>query len=141
REAHVDLLKAIDASKDQSYFLHQLNHSQLRNTRLPIGDLTKRAVRALAREQAIPTHSKKDSTGICFIGERPFREFLARYLPRESGPMRTPDGVIVGHHQGLAYYTLGQRQGLGIGGTPGGSREPWFVAGKDPATNALLVVQ
>jgi tRNA-specific 2-thiouridylase len=103
--------------------------------------MTKRAVRALAREQGIPTHAKKDSTGICFIGERPFRDFLARYLPRNSGPMRTPDGAVVGVHQGLAYYTLGQRQGLGIGGTHGGSSEPWFVAGKDLAANALVVVQ
>jgi tRNA-specific 2-thiouridylase len=103
--------------------------------------MTKRQVRALAREQGIPTFAKKDSTGICFIGERPFREFLGRYLPTESGPMRTPEGAVVGRHQGLAYYTLGQRQGLGIGGTQGRKNEPWFVAGKDPASNALVVVQ
>jgi len=137
----VELLTAIDASKDQTYFLHQLAQDQLGSTLFPVGDLTKRQVRALAREQGIPTYAKKDSTGICFIGERPFREFLARYLPKQSGPMRTPDGAVVGRHQGLAYYTLGQRQGLGIGGTRGGSSEPWFVAGKDPASNALLVVQ
>jgi tRNA-uridine 2-sulfurtransferase len=137
----VELLKAADASKDQTYFLHQLAQDQLGSALFPVGDMTKRQVRALAREQGIPTYAKKDSTGICFIGERPFREFLARYLPKQSGLMRTPDGVVVGRHQGLAYYTLGQRQGLGIGGTHGGSSEPWFVAGKDPASNALLVVQ
>jgi len=137
----VELLKAADVAKDQTYFLHQLAQDQLGSTLFPVGEMTKRQVRTLAREQGIPTHAKKDSTGICFIGERPFREFLARYLPKQSGPMRTPEGAVVGKHQGLAYYTLGQRQGLGIGGTPGGSSEPWFVAGKDPASNALLVVQ
>ncbi len=137
----VELLKAVDASKDQSYFLHQLAQDQLAGSVFPVGDMTKRAVRALAKEQDIPTFAKKDSTGICFIGERPFRDFLARYLPRESGPMRTPEGEIVGHHQGLAYYTLGQRQGLGIGGTHGGISAPWFVVGKDLAANALVVVQ
>src|SRR5690606_25856628 len=91
--------------------------------------------------EGIPTWAKKDSTGICFIGERPFREFLARYLPREPGPMVTPEGVEIGRHDGLAYYTLGQRQGLGIGGTRGGAGAPWFVAGKDSARNALVVVQ
>ena len=137
----VELLKAADASKDQTYFLHQLAQDQLGSALFPLGDMTKRQVRALAREQGIPTYAKKDSTGICFIGERPFREFLARYLPKETGPMQTPEGVVVGRHQGLPYYTLGQRQGLRIGGTQGGSSEPWFVAGKDPASNALLVVQ
>jgi tRNA-specific 2-thiouridylase len=137
----VELLKAADPSKDQTYFLHQLTQEQLASSLFPVGDMTKRQVRDLAREQGIPTYAKKDSTGICFIGERPFREFLARYLPKQSGPMRTPEGVVVGHHQGLAYYTLGQRQGLGIGGTHGGSSEPWFVAGKDGEKNTLLVVQ
>ena len=141
REAHVELLKAIDATKDQSYFLHQLNQSQLRDTLFPVGELTKRAVRALAREHGIPTHSKKDSTGICFIGERPFREFLARYLPREPGPIETLDGRILGRHDGLSFYTLGQREGLRIGGTRDGTDEPWFVCGKDAARNALIVVQ
>ena len=98
-------------------------------------------MRAIAREQGIPTHAKKDSTGICFIGERPFRDFLARYLPREPGPIETPEGSVVGRHSGLAYYTLGQRQGLGIGGTRDGSAAPWFVARKDMARNALIVVQ
>jgi tRNA-uridine 2-sulfurtransferase len=137
----VELHKAIDATKDQTYFLNQLTQSQLAHTLFPVGDLTKRAVRAMAREQGIPTHAKKDSTGICFIGERPFRDFLARYLPREPGPIETPEGRVIGRHHGLAYYTLGQRQGLGIGGTRGGGRAPWFVSGKDRERNALIVVQ
>ena len=134
----VELLKAADASKDQTYFLHQLTQDQLGSTLFPLGDMTKRQVRALAREQGIPTYAKKDSTGICFIGERPFREFSRPLPAHETGPMQTPDGVVVGRHQGLAYYTLGQRQGLRIGGT-----QRWqtashgFVAGKDPASNAL----
>ncbi len=140
-KGEVELLKGADISKDQSYFLHQLAQDQLASAIFPVGDMTKRAVRALAKEHGIPTYAKKDSTGICFIGERPFRDFLARYLPKQSGPMRTPEGVMVGLHQGLAYYTLGQRQGLGIGGTHGGSSDPWFVAGKDLAANALIVVQ
>jgi tRNA-specific 2-thiouridylase len=137
----VELLRAVDASKDQTYFLHQLTQEQLAPAMFPLGELTKRAVRAIAREQGIPTFAKKDSTGICFIGERPFRDFLARYLPREPGPIETPDGKILGRHHGLAYHTLGQRQGLGLGGTRGGTDAPWFVAAKDPARNALVVVQ
>ena len=137
----VELLKATDASKDQTYFLHQLAQEQLGSTLFPVGAMTKRQVRALAREQGIPTYAKKDSTGICFIGERPFREFLARYLPKQAGSIMTPEGHVVGRHQGLAYYTLGQRQGLGIGGTREGSDLPWFVAGKDASRNALVVVQ
>src|SRR5450755_1868060 len=140
-DGRTELLKAADATKDQSYFLHQLTQRQLVAARLPVGDLTKRRVRALAREQGIPTYAKKDSTGICFIGERPFRDFLARYLPQEPGPIETPEGRVVGRHTGLAYYTLGQRQGLGIGGTRDGSGTPWFVAGKDAARNVLIVVQ
>jgi tRNA-specific 2-thiouridylase len=137
----VQLVKGADDSKDQTYFLHQLSQEQLGSALFPVGEMTKRQVRALAREQGIPTYAKKDSTGICFIGERPFREFLGRYLPTQSGPVRTPEGAVVGRHQGLAYYTLGQRQGLGIGGTHGRKNEPWFVAEKDPASNALVVVQ
>jgi len=137
----VELLRAIDASKDQTYFLHQLTQEQLGPAMFPLGELTKRDVRAIAREQGIPTFAKKDSTGICFIGERPFRDFLARYLPREPGPIETPEGKVIGRHHGLAYHTLGQRQGLGVGGTPGGSDAPWFVAAKDLARNALVVVQ
>jgi tRNA-uridine 2-sulfurtransferase len=140
-DGRVELLKAADATKDQTYFLHQLTQRQLAAARFPVGDLTKRQVRAIAREQGIPTYAKKDSTGICFIGERPFRDFLARYLPRQPGPVETPEGRVVGRHTGLAYYTLGQRQGLGIGGTRDGSAAPWFVARKDAARNALIVVQ
>jgi tRNA-uridine 2-sulfurtransferase len=137
----VALLKAVDTAKDQTYFLHQLTQRQLGSALFPVGELTKREVRAIARENGIPTHAKKDSTGICFIGERPFRDFLARYLPRTPGPIEDPEGHVLGHHHGLAYYTLGQRQGLGIGGTRGGGEAPWFVAAKDAARNALVVVQ
>ena len=137
----VELLKAVDGTKDQSYFLHRLTQAQLAPVLFPLGETSKREVRALAKRVGIPTWAKKDSTGICFIGERPFRDFLARYLPREPGPIVTPEAREVGRHSGLAYYTLGQRQGLGIGGTRGGSDAPWFVAGKDHARNALVVVQ
>ena len=140
-DGRVELLRAADGAKDQTYFLHQLTQRQLGAARFPVGDLTKRQVRAIAREQGIPTHAKKDSTGICFIGERPFREFLSRYLPREPGPIETPQGLVVGRHHGLAYYTLGQRQGLGIGGTRDGTAAPWFVARKDVSRNSLIVVQ
>ena len=137
----VELVKAVDATKDQSYFLHRLTQEQLAPAMFPLGEMHKRDVRRIAREQGIPTWAKKDSTGICFIGERPFREFLARYLPRTPGPVETPEGRAIGRHDGLAYYTLGQRQGLGIGGTREGTDEPWFVAGKDFARNALVAVQ
>ncbi len=139
--ARVELLKAVDATKDQSYFLHRLTQEQLAPVMFPLGELHKRDVRRIAREQGIPTWAKKDSTGICFIGERPFRDFLARYLPRTPGSVETPEGRAIGRHDGLAYYTLGQRQGLGIGGTREGTDEPWFVAGKDFARNALVAVQ
>jgi tRNA-uridine 2-sulfurtransferase len=137
----VELLKASDPSKDQTYFLHQLTQQQLGLAMFPLGAMTKRDVRAIAREQGIPTHAKKDSTGICFIGERPFAEFLARYLPRQPGPIETPEGRVVGRHQGLAYHTLGQRQGLRIGGVRDAGDSPWFVAHKDVERNALIVVQ
>jgi tRNA-specific 2-thiouridylase len=137
----VELHKGADATKDQSYFLHRLTQAQLSPVLFPLGGTTKRAVRDIARREGIPTWAKKDSTGICFIGERPFREFLARYLPREPGPIVSAEGRELGRHQGLAYYTLGQRQGLGIGGTREGSAAPWFVAGKDRVRNALVVVQ
>jgi len=139
--ARVELLKATDATKDQSYFLHRLTQEQLAPAIFPLGEMKKRDVRRIAREQGIPTWAKKDSTGICFIGERPFRDFLARYLPRTPGPVETPEGKVIGRHDGLAYYTLGQRQGLGIGGTRGGTDEPWFVAAKDLARNTLVAVQ
>jgi tRNA-specific 2-thiouridylase len=137
----VALVKAVDRAKDQTYFLHQLTQDQLRGTLFPVGSLTKGEVRTIARTNGIPTYAKKDSTGICFIGERPFRDFLARYLPRTPGPIEDPDGRVLGRHHGLAYYTLGQRQGLGLGGTRGGLEAPWFVADKDRARNALVVVQ
>jgi len=137
----VELLRAFDAGKDQTYFLHQLTQEQLAPAMFPLGELSKRTVRAIAREQGIPTFAKKDSTGICFIGERPFRDFLARYLPREPGPIETPEGRVLGQHRGLAYHTLGQRQGLGVGGTRGAGTAPWFVAAKEPSRNALVVVQ
>jgi tRNA-specific 2-thiouridylase len=140
-DARVELLKGVDAAKDQSYFLHRLTQAQLAPVMFPLGAMMKREVRAIAKREGIPTWSKKDSTGICFIGERPFRDFLARYLPRVPGPIVTPDGRTVGRHDGLAYYTLGQRQGLGVGGTRGGAAAPWFVAGKDTAQNALIAVQ
>jgi len=139
--ARVELLKAGDATKDQSYFLHRLTQQQLAPVIFPLGDVPKRDVRRMAREHGIPTWAKKDSTGICFIGERPFRDFLARYLPRTPGPVQTPAGEVIGRHDGLAYYTLGQRQGLGIGGTRDGTDEPWFVAGKDLERNVLVAVQ
>ena len=139
--ARVELMKAFDATKDQSYFLHRLTQEQLAPAMFPLGEMHKREVRRIAREQGIPTWAKKDSTGICFIGERPFRDFLARYLPRAPGPVETPEGRVIGQHDGLAYYTLGQRQGLGIGGTRDGTDEPWFVAGKDLARNVLVAVQ
>jgi tRNA-specific 2-thiouridylase len=140
-DGRVELLTAKDVTKDQSYFLHRLTQEQLAPTLFPLGEMIKRDVRVLAQREGIPTYAKKDSTGICFIGERPFRDFLARYLPRTPGPVVTPEGAIVGRHDGLAYYTLGQRHGLGIGGTRDGTDAPWFVAGKDPLRNALVAVQ
>ena len=137
----VELRKAADGGKDQTYFLHRLSQAQLRPTVFPIGELDKRSVRELARAARIPVHAKKDSTGICFIGERPFREFLERYLPRTPGDMVDDSGRVAGRHQGLAFYTLGQRAGLGIGGVSGGGDAPWFVAGKDVSSNTLRVVQ
>jgi tRNA-specific 2-thiouridylase len=141
RDGRHVLLKGMDPGKDQSYFLHRLDQSQLGRTLFPVGHLHKSEVRRIAREAGLANHAKRDSTGICFIGERPFRAFLARYLPREPGPMVTPAGERVGEHEGLMYYTLGQRQGLGIGGRRSGAGEPWYVAGKDLASNTLTVVQ
>ena len=136
------LLKAEDGTKDQSYFLYRLNQAQLSKTLFPVGHLYKRELRKIAEEAGLPNFAKKDSTGICFIGERPFREFLARYLPKQPGEIRSLDGDrIIGRHEGLMYYTLGQREGLGIGGVRGAPEEPWFVAAKDMAKNVLYVVQ
>lgn len=140
------LLKARDLSKDQSYFLHRLNQAQLARTLFPLGEIPKTEVRRLAGELQLPNAAKKDSTGICFIGERPFREFLNRYLPTQPGPIKTPEGVTVGRHQGLSFYTLGQRKGLGIGGVKGrqrddGTADAWYTARKELETNTLYVVQ
>ncbi|MBX9872588.1 MAG: tRNA 2-thiouridine(34) synthase MnmA [Burkholderiaceae bacterium] len=151
-----ELLKGLDPSKDQSYFLHRLNQAQLSKTLFPVGELHKTEVRRIAAEIGLPNAKKKDSTGICFIGERPFREFLNRYIQKEPGPIRdaTPPagdkayGRVIGNHVGLSFYTLGQRQGLGIGGIKakgaqkgGGEHAPWFVARKDMEKNTLWVVQ
>jgi tRNA-uridine 2-sulfurtransferase len=138
-----DLLKGLDPAKDQSYFLHRLTQSQLARSLFPVGELKKTEVRRMADEIGLPNAKKKDSTGICFIGERPFREFLNRYLQHTPGPMLDERGREVGRHVGLSFYTLGQRQGLGIGGVKsgGGEHAPWFVAGKDLPRNVLQVVQ
>jgi tRNA-uridine 2-sulfurtransferase len=141
RDGRYLLLKGADPAKDQSYFLHRLTQAQLARAVFPVGHLRKTEVRRMAREAGLPNHAKKDSTGICFIGERPFREFLSRYLPREPGPIATPEGEHVGEHQGLMYYTLGQRQGLGIGGRRGGDGAAWYVVAKDLPSNTLVVVQ
>ena len=141
RNGRFELLRGLDASKDQSYFLHRLTQEQLSRAMFPVGELRKSEVRRLALEAGLPNHAKKDSTGICFIGERPFREFLNRYLPKEPGPMVDDAGRVVGEHIGLAFYTIGQRKGIGLGGSRGDSGEPWYVAGKDLAANKLIVVQ
>jgi tRNA-specific 2-thiouridylase len=142
RNAHGPHLRlAMDRDKDQTYFLHLLSREQLAHSLFPLGALNKDEVRRLARQAGFPNAAKKDSTGICFIGERRFRDFLARYVPRAPGPIETIEGVRLGEHQGLAYYTIGQRQGLGVGGVAGRRESPWFVAGKDPSRNALIVVQ
>jgi tRNA-specific 2-thiouridylase len=138
---HYELLKAEDGTKDQSYFLCRLNQAQLAKTLFPLAELHKTEVRRIAAEHSLPTATKKDSTGICFIGERKFRAFLERYLPRSPGPMVTPEGAVIGEHIGLPYYTIGQRQGIGVGGQRGSSGEPWFVVAKDIPANALIVVQ
>jgi tRNA-specific 2-thiouridylase len=135
------LLRALDTAKDQTYFLHALGQQQLSSTLFPLGGMEKTRVRELAREAALPTHAKKDSTGICFIGERDFRSFLSQYIPARSGEMRTPDDELIGEHQGAMYYTLGQRNGLGIGGRHDASGEPWYVVGKDVSANVLYVAQ
>ncbi len=138
---HGALFKGADKNKDQSYFLHAVSAEALAETVFPLGDLQKADVRRIARDSGLPIHDKKDSTGICFIGERPFREFLSTYLPAKPGPMRTPGGEEIGTHQGLMYYTLGQRQGLGIGGRNDRGEEPWYVVAKDIEDNALVVAQ
>ncbi len=143
-----ELLKGLDPAKDQSYFLHRLDQAQLSRTLFPVGELKKTEVRRIAEEIGLPNAKKKDSTGICFIGERPFREFLNRYLSREPGPIKDDRGRTLGEHVGLSFYTLGQRKGIGVGGVKergaprgGGDHDPWFVARKDLAHNTLYIVQ
>ena len=135
------LLKAADLAKDQSYFLHGVAAAALGKTLFPIGELRKADVRSLAHAAGLPVYDKPDSTGICFIGERPFQEFLRRYLHAEPGPIENDVGLVVGEHRGLALYTLGQRSGLGVGGRAGSAAAPWYVAHKDTDRNALIVVQ
>ena len=137
----LQLKKGADPGKDQSYFLHQVDSAALAATLFPLGELHKDEVRRLANEAGLNVYAKRDSTGICFVGERPFRDFLSQYLDAEPGNAVTPEGKVVGRHAGLLYYTLGQRQGLGIGGQRDGTNEPWFVAGKDQERNELIVVQ
>jgi tRNA-specific 2-thiouridylase len=132
-----ELLKGKDGAKDQSYFLHRLNQAQLSRVLFPVGEMEKSEVRRLALEAGLPNHAKKDSTGICFIGERPFRDFLNRYLPKIPGPIKTPDGKTIGEHIGLAFYTIGQRKGIGLGG----AGDAWYVAEKRVPSNELVVVQ
>ncbi len=135
------LLRGKDSNKDQSYFLHALNQHQLSHAIFPIGEYDKPAIRELAKENNLITHDKKDSTGICFIGERRFSTFLEKFLPAKPGEIKTVDGDIIGKHNGLMYYTLGQRKGLGIGGLKESEEEPWYVVGKDLIKNVLKVAQ
>ncbi|MDH3589752.1 MAG: tRNA 2-thiouridine(34) synthase MnmA, partial [Gammaproteobacteria bacterium] len=135
------LFRGVDAGKDQSYFLHSVSEAALGQALFPLGELRKSEVREIALAAGLHNSRKRDSTGICFIGERPFREFLGAYLPVKPGEIQTTDNVPVGEHCGLAFYTLGQRQGLGIGGVRGSSEQPWYVAAKDHERNVLVVVQ
>ncbi len=130
-----------DPDKDQTYFLYLLDQYQLAHSQFPLGHLRKNQVRKIATRLGLTTAGKRDSTGICFIGERRFRDFLSRYLAHDPGPIETPEGLTLGEHKGLAFYTVGQRQGLGVGGLRGGAEAPWFVAAKDQGRNALVVVQ
>lgn len=139
--AGVKLLKARDNAKDQSYFLHAVPQAALQRAMFPLGGLLKTDTRVLAKQAGFANHDKKDSTGICFIGERRFNEFLGKYLPAQPGEIATPEGRVMGRHNGLMYYTLGQRQGIGIGGARDTEASPWYVAGKDMGRNQLLVVQ
>lgn len=141
RDGHTYLLKGLDPNKDQSYFLHAVGETEFAKSLFPVGELEKPEVRRIAEQHDLITHNKKDSTGICFIGERRFKDFLQQYLPAQPGEIQTPDGKVLGEHMGLMYHTLGQRQGLGIGGVKGGNEEPWFVAQKDLQRNVLIVVQ
>ncbi len=135
------LKRGIDANKDQTYFLYLLNQHQISHALFPVGELEKSEVRAIAEQQGFDVFNKKDSTGICFIGERKFKDFLQRFIPAQPGGIQSVDGENLGEHSGLMYYTIGQRQGLGIGGTESGSEAPWYVIEKDLARNILMVVQ
>ena len=135
------LLKGADPGKDQSYFLHSLDQPRLARAVFPLGELRKHTVRTMARRAGLAPHDKPDSTGICFVGERQFAPFLARFIDEAPGPIETEDGTRIGEHRGLAFFTIGQRRGLGIGGRSGGAQAPWYVAAKDHARNALIVVQ
>lgn len=141
RDGETVLLKGLDNNKDQSYFLHAVGSDEIAMTLFPVGELEKPEVRRIAEENNLVTASKKDSTGICFIGERRFKDFLQQYLPAQPGRIETPDGDDIGEHHGLMYHTLGQRQGLGIGGLKDYPDAPWFVAGKDLTRNVLIAVQ
>ncbi|WP_027967147.1 tRNA 2-thiouridine(34) synthase MnmA [Halomonas halocynthiae] len=141
RNGRPRLLRGIDSNKDQSYFLYAVPESAIARTLFPVGELEKPEVRAIAERHGLITARKKDSTGICFIGERRFSDFLKQYLPAQPGMIETPDGDTIGEHMGLMYYTLGQRQGLGIGGLVNYSEDPWYVAGKDLERNVLVAVQ
>ena len=136
-----ELLKGVDGNKEQSYFLCRLDQSRLQQSLFPVGELEKPEVRALAKKAGFVTHDKKDSTGICFIGEQPFRDFLARYIPKQPGEIITPEGKQIGTHEGVHFYTLGQRQGLGIGGVKGADEAPWYVVAKDIGNNILVAAQ
>lgn len=140
-DGHVQLLRGLDTNKDQSYFLYAVGEKQIAKTLFPVGELEKPEVRRIAQEQDLITANKKDSTGICFIGERKFTEFLQEYLPAQPGDIMTPTGEVIGQHQGLMYHTLGQRKGLGIGGLQNSGEQPWYVVGKDMVNNRLLVAQ
>ena len=135
------LLKGLDPNKDQSYFLHAVNGKQIAKTLFPVGELPKPEVRRIAQEQGLATYDKKDSTGICFIGERRFKDFLQQYLPAQKGTIVTDEGKVIGEHQGLMYYTIGQRQGIGIGGVKNSAEAPWFVVSKDLVNNRLVIGQ
>jgi tRNA-specific 2-thiouridylase len=141
RNGVYQLLKGLDPNKEQSYFLYAMGQKALSKTLFPIGHLHKPEIRAFAKKAGFDNHKKKDSTGICFIGERKFKEFLQRYLPTQPGEMRTPEGQTIGKHHGLMYYTFGQRQGLGIGGVKDAPDEPWYVLEKDLENNVLIVGQ
>nr|WP_315856902.1 tRNA 2-thiouridine(34) synthase MnmA [Microbulbifer agarilyticus] len=141
KDGHTYLGKGLDPNKDQSYFLHAVGEAEFAKSLFPLGELEKPEVRRIAEENGFITHSKKDSTGICFIGERRFKDFLEQYLPAQPGEMQTPDGEVMGQHAGLMYHTIGQRQGLGIGGVKGAGDQPWYVVGKDLERNVLLVAQ